>query len=249
LITLDELIDNRLMVLKAREADLDQDPRYKRRLAEFSKTRLVNLHRDQLVEGMAPTEQELRDYYEKHRNRIAVKERRKLQMVILPDRKQAEAIKARIDRGEITIYQAALNHSIDPRSKQTLGDFGWVEQGSGFPELDRLAFSLKPGELGGPVQSPAGWHLVLITDQRSPAYTDIEEEDTRNATRRLLLKEKLDQYVRHLRTDRFPVIVYEDTLNRLLREEAKWIANKTRETEAHPERAQQYLDEMRAIVD
>lgn len=249
LVTLDELIDNRLMALKARKAGSEKDPSYTKRLAEFSKTRLVNFHRDQLINGMAPTEQEVRDYYEKYQNRIAVKERRKIQMVVLPDRAQAEAVKARIDSGEITIYQAALNHSIDPRAKQTLGDFGWVEKGSGFPELDNLAFSLKPGQLGGPVQSPAGWHLVLVTDQRTPAYSDIEDENTRNATRRLLLKDKLGQYVRGLRKDGFPVVVYEDTLNRLLLEEAQWIAAKTKEMEDNPGRAEEILNEMRTIVE
>jgi parvulin-like peptidyl-prolyl isomerase len=249
LASLDALIDNRLMAQKARDAGSENDPSYKKRLAEFSKTRLVNLHRGRLIDGMAPTEQEVREYYAENQDRIAVKERRKIQMVVLPDKAQAEAVKARIDSGEITIYQAAIKHSIDPRAKQTLGDFGWVEKGSGFPGLDELAFSLGPHELGGPVQSPAGWHLVLVTDRRAAAYSDIEDAATQNATRRLLLKERLNQYVKGLRKDKFPVAVYEDTLNRLLQEEAQWIAAKTKEMEENPERAQQILDEMRAMVE
>ncbi|MEW8525869.1 MAG: peptidylprolyl isomerase, partial [Candidatus Thiodiazotropha endolucinida] len=133
--------------------------------------------------------------------------------------------------------------------KQTLGDFGWAEEGSGFPALDELAFALEIGELGGPVETPAGWHIVRVTDQRVSKYTDIEDPDTRQQTRRLLLKERLNDYVVELRKREYPVVVYEENLNRLLQEEAQWIAAKSREMEQHPERAKLILDEMKALVE
>ena len=249
LATLDELIDNQLMAAKARRAGLEKDPSYQKRMTEYTRTRLVNLHRDELIRTMQPTEQELRDYYEKYVDSIAFKEHRKLQMVVLADKAEAETVKARIDKGEITMFQAALEHSIDPRVKQTLGDFGWVEKGSGFPELDKLAFSLAPGELGGPVQSPAGWHLVLVTDQRESRYDNINEDETRTATRRLMVKDQLGQYLTGLRQEGFPVVVFDDNLNRLLQEEMQWIAAKSKEMEANPERARLILEEMRALVE
>ncbi|MEN8180319.1 MAG: peptidylprolyl isomerase [Pseudomonadota bacterium] len=246
---LDSYIDNELMVNKAKASGLENDPSYVKRLTEFSKTHLVNSHREKIMAGLQPSEVELQEYYAIQRDRIAFKEHRKLQMVILSSRVEAERIKAQIEGEEITIFQAAVNHSIDPRAKQTLGDFGWVEEGSGFPELDKLAFSLEPGELGGPVESPAGWHLVLVTDQRQPQHTDFDDEDTRKATRRLLLKERLDQYAVELRKTGYPVVVYEENLNRLLREEANWMAAKTQEMEANPKRAQEILDSVRSMVD
>ncbi len=247
--SLDALIDERLMARKGREAGLDQDPTYKSRMAEFRKTRLLNLHRENLVRSMEPTQEELRAYYEANRDRILVKEQRRIQMVVLPSKAEAEAVKARIEAGEITLYQAALEHSIDPNAKRTLGDFGWVAKGSGFPELDEVTFALEPDTLGGPVQSPAGWHLVKVLDLRESHFTDIEDPDTRTLTRRHLLKDKMDQYVVALRKGGVPVTVYEDNMNRLFQEEAQWIAAKTKDMEAHPERAQQILKEMREIVE
>lgn len=247
--SLSGLIDQRLMARKGREAGLDQDPTYKSRMAEFRKTRLLNLHRENLVRSMEPTQEELRAYYEANRDRILVKEQRRIQMVVLPSREEAEAIKARIEAGEITLYQAALEHSIDPNAKRTLGDFGWVAKGSGFPGLDELTFALEPDTLGGPVQSPAGWHLVKVLDLREAHFTDIEDPDTRTLTRRNLLKDRMDQYVVGLRKGGFPVTVYEDNMNRLFQEEAQWIAAKTKDMEAHPERAQEILKEMREIVE
>ena len=242
--SLNERIDLELMARKGREVGLDQDPTYQKRRGEFRKTRLLNQHREDLVRTMEPSA-----YYQANKEGIEVKERRRIQMVVLKTKEQAEQIKAKIDAGEMTLYEAALEHSIDPNAKRNLGDFGWVTKGSGFPGLDQLTFALEFEQLGGPVESPAGWHLVKVIDLRESHFTDIEDEDTRKVTRRMLIKERMSDYLVSLRKGGFPVVVYEDNLNRLFREEAQWIAAKTRDMEAHPERAKQILDEMRDIVE
>ncbi len=247
--TLNGLIDNYLLAKKGREAGMDREAGFQSALAEFRTTRLVNRHRESLARKMEPTEREIRDYFEKNQKRITFNEHRKLQMVVLKDEKTAQDILQRLKKGELTIYQAALDYSIDPRAKQTLGDFGWVEAGTGFPALDELAFALEIGELGGPVKTPAGWHIVVATEQRDSKYTDIHDPETQQQARRLLLKERLNDYVVELRKQEFPVVVYEDNLNRLLLQEAQWIAAKSREMEQHPERARIILDEMKALVE
>jgi peptidyl-prolyl cis-trans isomerase C len=242
-------IDQELMARKGRAAGLENDPVYLARVGEFRKTRLVNLHRTDLVHSMEPSDEELRAYYEQNRDGIEFKERRKILMVVLETKEEAEAVKARVDAGEITIYQAAMEHSIHPRAKQNLGDFGWVTRGTGFPALDEATFALGPDQLSEPVESPAGWHLVKVVDVRDARFTDISEPETRKATRRLLLKRKLADYVVGLRTDKFPVVVYEDNLKRLFRQEAQWIAAKTEQMQKNPERAQQILDELYKAVE
>jgi hypothetical protein len=88
-----------------------------------------------------------------------------------------------------------------------------------------------------------------VTDQRASKYTDIEDPDTRQQTRRLLLKARLNDYVAELRKRDYPVVVYENNLNRLLREEARWIAAKSREMEKNPERAGLIVQEMKALME
>jgi parvulin-like peptidyl-prolyl isomerase len=247
--SLNKRIDAELMAEKGRAAGLEKDPVYLARVGEFRKTRLVNLHRTALIGQLEPDDKTLRDYYEKHKANIEFRERRKILMVVLETRQQADEVKAMIDNGEITIYQAAMEYSIHPDAKQNLGDMGWVAQGTGFPELDKVTFALAPDELGGPVESPAGWHLVKVTDMQEAQFTDIEDEATRKATRRLYLKAALNDYVAGLRKNQFPVVVYDENLKRLFQEEARWIAAKTREMEANPERAEQILDEMQKVVE
>ena len=222
---LNRLIDSRIMTQKGKAAGLEQDPAYQTRYNEYRKSHLVNLHRHELLEKMAPSEEEVTAYYKDHQQEIGVPEQRKIQMVVLKSREEAEAVKQKIESGEITIYQAAEQFSIDPKAKQTLGEMDWVTKGTGFPALDEVTFSLAPNEIGGPVESPAGWHLVKVLDMREARNQDVQDEKTRKLTRRTIMRNRQNDYVVKLRTSNaFPVVVYNDRINELAKQEADWIA-------------------------
>jgi peptidyl-prolyl cis-trans isomerase C len=240
---LNRYIDARIMAKKGRAAGLEQDPVYQRRVKEYGKNHLTNLHRERLIRAMDPSDAELWDYFEENRDTITVREERKVQMVVLKTREESEDVKGRIESGEITIYEAARDYSIDTNATQTLGEMGWVSKGSGFPELDKLTFSLAPEELGGPVESPAGWHLVTVLDLRDAQFEDIVDEATRKTTRRRYLHEKMNAYVVNLRKNEFPVVVYEDNLDRLFKAEAEWIAALELKAQQSPEETQQRMEE------
>ena len=104
-------IDTRLLAQKAREAGLERDPTYLRRVGEYRKTRLINLHRERLVADMEPDDEALKAYYEENRSRFVLPETRKVQMVVLETEEEAKTVKQQIESGEMTIYQAALEHS------------------------------------------------------------------------------------------------------------------------------------------
>ena len=81
--------------------------------------------------------------------------------------------------------------------------------------LDAETFLLEAGEIGGPVQSPAGWHLVRVLDQRDARYKNIASVQTQKHVRKLLLDDKLDQYVISLRKETFPVVVDDEKISEL----------------------------------
>ncbi len=219
LAVLNDFIDRRIMLRKARAANLEADPRFQERLNEFRKLRLVSMHRGQLIEELEPTDDEIRAYFKEHRDRITIPEARKVQMVVMMVKEDAERVKQEIESGEMTFYEAAKDFSIDPGAKQTLGEIGWVSQGSGFPELEELTFSLPLNEIGGPVESPAGWHLVKVLEISEAESTNISQADTWRKTRRMMIKERMNEYTANLRKNRYKVEVYNDVLNRLLEEE------------------------------
>jgi parvulin-like peptidyl-prolyl isomerase len=197
---------------------------------------------------MAPTDTELEAYFEANRNRIVMPEFRKVQMVMLEDEARAKAVKASIEAGDITFFQAASNHSVAPDAKQNLGEIGWVGQGKLKPELDALVFELGPGEIGGPVQAGGLWHLVTALDIRDAQHADIENEGTRNYTRRMYIHEKLNDYVVDLRENTFKVEVYEDVIIRLAQQEADMIKQLVEQAGDPNSVTQQRIEEMQKLM-
>ena len=228
---LNEMIDERLALTKAKAAGLDRDPGYLTQVHEYEKVHAITLYKEKLFREWEPTDQDVRAYFEKNRAEIALLESRKIQMVVLKTEAEAEDVKKQIQSGKLTIYEAAAKYSIDPNAKTTLGEMGWVAKGTGFPALDRLTFSLKPGTLGGPVESPAGWHLVQVLEAREARYQNIKDKDTWQRAKNMLLQGRYNDYVTELRKNVFPVVVYNDVFERIVRQEQKKIDAERKKSE------------------
>ncbi|MEQ1902913.1 MAG: peptidylprolyl isomerase [Pirellulaceae bacterium] len=72
----------------------------------------------------------------------------------------ATDLKSRIDRGELTFAEAVKEHSIAP-SKQNDGRVGWIGRWEPMPEAySALAFTLQVGEIGKPLETNYGVHLL-----------------------------------------------------------------------------------------
>ena len=240
-------IDLRIMANKARAAGLDQSPVYLARVKEFHKSRLTNLHREQLIEQMTPSEEELKAFYEANKGSIVQPEARKIQMVVLKTKDEADQVRAKIESGEITMYQAAQQYSTAAKAKEDLGEVGWVYQGDTAPALDAVIFSLGPSELSEPVETPAGWHLVTVQDVQEAKFSAFNDATTHKLTKRKYLDEKLNDYAVNLRQNVFPVEVYQDVLIRLAQQEAdmvKDLAEKAKEPGSITERRVEELQKL-----
>jgi parvulin-like peptidyl-prolyl isomerase len=232
---LENIIDARIMAELGKEVGLEEDPVYQARFGEYSKTRLINLHRGRLLESWEPTDEEIRAYYDANQDRIIVREVRKLQMLVVENQEEAEALKKQIEAREITFHKAVADHSIIPDAKKTLGQIGWVTEGTGYPELDEVTFLLEAGEIGGPVESPAGWHVVRVLDQRDSQHKNVADPQTRKKARKMLLDSKLNQYVIDLRKEHFQVQINEDMLQKLSQQEIDWYQEMLEKAQKSPE--------------
>lgn len=55
------------------------------------------------------------------------------------------------------------------------GDVGWVLQGQLDPALDAALAQMQPGQLSQPIRSTAGYHILLLRDQRRVAEASTED--------------------------------------------------------------------------
>jgi peptidyl-prolyl cis-trans isomerase C len=245
---LQEYIDNTLMADKAREAGMDNSQEFIERTAEYRKTHLINVYRSNLIAKWKPSEDELKTAFVENMDKISVPEKRKVQMVVVKTKQEAESIKADIDSGKITMFQAAQQYSIDPNAKRTLGEIGWVSQGSGFDELDDFTFSLEPEVVSEPVESPAGWHLVKVLDVTDALYQDFDDPQVQQLTLRLYMQNTFNDYVKDLRLNSFEVAVYEDELNRNFQKEADYIAELTAKAKQQDSVTEQRLQDLQKWI-
>lgn len=89
-----------------------------------------------------------------------------------------KSIKKEIDQG-ITFEEAARKYSDCP-SAQNGGDLGFIQRKGNFAKafLD-TAFSLKVGQISGPVQTEYGYHLIKVTEKKEGApirFDDVREK-------------------------------------------------------------------------
>ncbi len=89
-------------------------------------------------------------------------------------REKIDALKARIQAGE-DFAAVAKEASDDTGSKEQGGELGWFGRGQMVEEFETLAFALEPGKLGDPIQTPFGWHILLIEERKPEGVKPLAE--------------------------------------------------------------------------
>jgi peptidyl-prolyl cis-trans isomerase D len=80
-------------------------------------------------------------------------------------KKQAEDLLAKV-KGGADFAQLATKYSEDDASKVKGGDLDFFGKGSMVPEFDKVAFSMKPGEISDLVKTQYGYHIIKVTDKK-----------------------------------------------------------------------------------
>ncbi len=114
-------------------------------------------------------------------------------------RKRAEELSRRARAGE-DFVALARKYSEGP-SKTDGGDVGFFKRGEMVGAFDKVAFTLKPGEVSDPVRSPFGWHVIQIVERRASAAKPFEQvrEELRDRLWREQMQHHTEQYVADLR--------------------------------------------------
>ena len=91
--------------------------------------------------------------------------------------------------------------SQDPGSAQRGGMLGWFSRNQMVKEFEDVAFSLQPGEMSAPFQSPFGWHIILMKDRKQFEPFDFHRENIlkyleQRDARSYITEQKLDAIVK-----------------------------------------------------
>jgi peptidyl-prolyl cis-trans isomerase SurA len=72
------------------------------------------------------------------------------------------------------------------------GDLGFFRRGVMVPEFDKVAFHLKEGEVGDPIRTKFGWHVIKVDEKRAVGVKSFDE--MKDELRDKMLMSQLEKY-------------------------------------------------------
>ena len=138
-----------------------------------------------VAKGVVLSDADLRSHYTRTRAKYERKESVSVNQILLklpPDaqeeqieasRKRLEGLRERVMKGE-KFTELAKAHSEGPGAKRG-GELGVFGRGQMLPELEKVAYALKKGEVSKPVKTSFGMHLLWVRDRVLPGEKPFEE--------------------------------------------------------------------------
>lgn len=200
----EQVIKMKVLEQEGRRLGLDRDSEVANRTAMDRTNVIAQLALRKLVPN--PTEAELRAIYEKEPARTESVEISHILIAIAggqaPARSgkplsvadgmaKAQIIEQQLKAGR-PFAELAQAVSDDAGSAQQGGNLGKISHGMMPPELDNVAFSLKPGEVSPPVRSPFGIHIFKAGARGKIDFEQVRPMLTQDVQRRALDQKMAD---------------------------------------------------------
>jgi len=186
------------------------DKKYKAQLAQQGltesevhaqvKTQLLSAQvADKITKDVAVSDADVRAFYAKNKAQYTQRVRDVQEILVGKNKaKLAKQIHDQVASGA-DFAKLAKKYSQDPGSKDKGGKFT-AREGKDVPDFDRVAFSLKKGELAQPVNTPEyGWFVIkALTDVKTDTQS---EKDVADTIRQQLVQEKKNEVMTSWLTD------------------------------------------------
>jgi len=119
---------------------------------------------------------EAKEFFDANKDKLGVLESVHVRHILVSDEQKAKELLIAIHVGA-DFVKLAQEVSADTGLKERGGDLGFVSRGMLQPDIEKVVFSLKPGEVSDVVKSPLGYHIFKAEERREPkpaVYGEIE---------------------------------------------------------------------------
>ncbi len=184
---IDRWVEINLMAQEALATRLDQTPEVAVKINEMRNRILVEALISSRLDTQAPIPpEEIASFYEQHSNEFEQGEQVQAHHILIrleeeAGREEQEKAKKTIDiiveklkKGE-TFADLAQQYSEDPGSKTNGGSLGYFGRGQMVKEFEDAAFATATGETSAPIKTSFGWHIIHVTDRRTPEKPTLEQ--------------------------------------------------------------------------
>jgi parvulin-like peptidyl-prolyl isomerase len=175
----------------------------------------TRLMRREIKSKVMISDQEIGEYYNRHRDEYEGKEAVRIKQILLliPKnadeetkagiRNEAQQILNRAASGE-PFDLLAMKYSQGPEAQQG-GDIGFIEKGVIIPEVEKAAFSLPLEQISNVIESSLGFHIIKVIDKRGAGLKKIESvrEEIKTKLEDEKLEKKYDEWISAVRKKSF----------------------------------------------
>ena len=168
---------------------------YKANAAMFQAPEQANieylvLDLDTVRKTIAINEQDLKTYYEQNASRLGGQEERRASHILIASPKtapaaerekakaRAEELLAAVKKAPDSFADLARKNSQDPGSAANGGDLDFFTRGAMTKAFEDAAFALKKGDISPVVETEFGYHIIKVTDVKTPKQRSFEEMKT-----------------------------------------------------------------------
>lgn len=160
------------------------------------------LQRERLVitdKKLSVGDAELKKAFDEHKDDLGTKEGVHLKHILVEKQADADKVVADVKAGG-DFGAIARERSIAPTGKINGGDYGMVSKGMLPPDIEAIAFAMKPNELRI-VPSQRGFHVLQALERRPAAAAEFAKvkDDLRDVMMQEKVKAVLPDYLRSLR--------------------------------------------------
>lgn len=189
---LERLIQQQVLVEKARHMQIDQDPVIKRHMQQAEERVLENELLNREIGNSITEEVLLARYQKEYANRLGP-EAVDASVILVPTEAQARKDIAEI-AGGADFATVAKRDSRDGSADKG-GSLGFLRQDQMVPEVGGVALALEPGQVApNPIHSQMGWFVVKVAARKRvpvPGFAEVREQ-----LRRQLLQEGIASVVK-----------------------------------------------------
>lgn len=111
------------------------------------------------------SEEDIQAYYDEIKPEIHARH------ILVADEELANDLKKQLDDGA-DFAKLAEENSEDPGSVDNGGDLGWFGAGVMVPEFEEAAYALNIDEIGEPIETNHGWHIIQLLDKKNKEPLD-----------------------------------------------------------------------------
>jgi foldase protein PrsA len=149
-----------------------------------------------LTADVKVSDADVRAYYNSHKSQYGQPESRDVRHILVPGKSLADSLYAQL-KGGANFAKLAKKYSKDPGSASNGGKLT-VSKGQTVPQFDKVAFSLKTGQISPPVKTQYGYHIIQALSAIKPAKTQPLSAESASIKQQLEQQRKNDKMTKWL---------------------------------------------------